>query len=274
MSFWAFLLMMAISLGIVAVICIVSERLAKGYVPIMIAAVLAGVTIIADITASAKLIELNFFGWELVTTAGIFAFPVILLGFDYLNEFYGKDAAKIGVWGGFMAKVYMALMLPLLLSDFLPAAGFALELQDASRIALAQGARIGIASIIAYFLSGFTNVYVYSYVNKLTKGTKKTIWIRNNVSSNVAMLFDSILFILLAFAFTLPWPVVFAMIWAGVILKWLCNWLDTIFLYAMYWFKENGIISGEHHKKHKDGDDISHSCPHCGYYGKEDAKIS
>lgn len=274
MSFWAFLLMMAMSLGIVAVICVISERLAKGYVPIMIAALLAGVTIIADITASAKLIELNFFGWELITTAGIFAFPVILLGFDYLNEFYGKESAKIGVWGGFMAKVYMALMLPVLLSDFLPAAGFALDLQDASRIALAQGARIGLASIVAYFLSGFTNVYVYAYMNKVTKGLKKSLWIRNNVSSNVAMLFDSILFTILAFAFTLPWPVIIAMIWAGVILKWICNWLDTIFLYLMYWFKEKGIISGDHHKQHEDGADVAHSCPHCGYYGTEEAKTS
>src|SRR5690554_200488 len=111
-GFLIFLMGCAISLGIVMVVCVLSERIAKGNVPIMIAALLAGVTVIADIMASAKMVELNIFGWQLTATAGTFVFPVILLGFDYLNEFYGKDAAKIGVWGGFMAKLYMAIMVP------------------------------------------------------------------------------------------------------------------------------------------------------------------
>lgn len=254
-GFLVFLMGCAISLGIVMVVCIVAERIAKGHVPIVIAGLLAGVTIIADIMASAKLVELNFFGWNIITTAGVFAFPVILLGLDYLNEFYGKDAAKVAVWGGFMAKIYMVLMIPLLLSDIIPAAGFALDLQDASRISLALGARIGIASIIAYFFAGFTNVYVYSYMMKVTGG--KHLWIRNNVSSNVSMIFDQIIFLLLAFVGVLPITVIGSMIFAGMILKWICNWMDTIFLYTMYWFKNKGIISGEHHMKRDQGVDAS-----------------
>ena len=249
-GFGIFVVGCLVSLTLVAVICILAERIAKGYVPVMIAGLLAGVTILADIMASAKLVDLQMFGMDLVADAGIFVFPVILLGQDYLNEFYGKKAAQVAVWSGFMAKIYLAIMLPFLISNFFPWSIYATELQEASKITLALGARISIASIIAYFLSGFTNVYVYDRLKVITKNKKKWLWVRNNVSSNVAMLFDNILFCFIAFGGVLPFEVVWGMVLAGILLKWMLNWLDTIFLYIMYWFKENGIISGEHHLKH------------------------
>lgn len=234
-----------ISLALVTAAIILSEKVGKGHVPVMIAGVLAGVTILADVLASGKLAELTFFGQVVTIDGGTCIFPVILLGQDYLNEFYGPKAASTAVWGGFLSKIFFALMLPFVLSDFFPAAEFAVEIQDASRIALNLGPRIAIVSIIAYFLSGYTNVLVYDWVNKKTKGGLKWLWLRNNLSSNVAMLFDNILFCFGAFYGEIPTAAVWSMVFAGILLKWICNWLDTIFLYLMYWLKKTGVIYGK-----------------------------
>lgn len=241
---WIFGTGCIISLALVTATIILAERVAKGNVPIMIAGLLAGVTVLADVLASAKLADMVFFGQTATIDGGTCIFPVILLGQDYLNEFYGPKAATTAVWGGFMSKIFFALMLPFVLSDFFPASPFAVDLQEASRIALNLGPRIAVVSIIAYFCSGYTNVWVYDKINKATKGTIGTLWIRNNVSSNVAMLFDNILFCFGAFYGVIPTAAVWSMVLAGILLKWICNWLDTVFLYLMYWLKKNGVIYG------------------------------
>lgn len=243
-GFYVFAVGCIISLALVTATIILAERIAKGNVPIMIAGLLAGVTVLADVLASAKLTDLTFFGQICTIDGGTCIFPVILLGQDYLNEFYGPKAATTAVWGGFMSKIFFALMLPFVLSDFFPAAEFAIDLQEASRIALNLGPRIAIVSIIAYFCSGYTNVFVYDWINRKTKGGLKWLWLRNNVSSNVAMLFDNILFCFGAFYGVIPTAAVWSMVFAGILLKWICNWLDTIFLYLMYWLKKTGIIYG------------------------------
>lgn len=243
-----YLLGAGVSLTLVTAGVIVSERAGKKYATLMIVSMLAGVTLFSDIMASAKLSELVFFKWHLTIPVGTFAFPVILLGQDYLNEFYGDKVARTGVWGGFLAKLFMAIMMPLLLSDLIPSGQF-VDLESAARFCLAQSPRMAIASIICYWASGYTNVYTYAWIYKTLGGGPKWLWVRNNVSSNVAMLFDSVLFIILAFGGTMPWNVLWSMIWAMVLLKWICNWADTLFLYLMYWLKSSGIISGEHHRK-------------------------
>lgn len=237
-----------ISLTLVTVGVLVSERLGKKHATYMIVALLAGITLFSDILASAKMSELTFFKWQLTIPAGTFVFPVILLGQDYLNEFYGEKVARTGVWGGFLAKIFMAIMLPILLSDIIPSGQFA-DLESAARFCLSQSPRVAIASIICYWLAGYVNVYTYAWIYKITGSGPKWLWVRNNVSSNLAMLFDSVFFIILAFGGTMPWNVIGSMIWAMVLLKWICNWADTLFLYLMYWLKRTGIISGEHHRK-------------------------
>lgn len=238
-----------VALVVMTVLVLFAERFAKGYVPMVIAAVLAGVTIVADIMAGAKFIEVNFFGWLMEAEAGTFVFPVILLGVDYLNEFYGKTLARFAVIGGWLAKIYMALLFPFLLSDYLPWAGFAVEFgqDEMAKIILGLAPRIAIVSIIAYLLAGLSNVHIYAWLMKLTKG--KHLWLRNNVSSNVAMLFDTILFVFGAFLFVLPIYVVINMVFAQIIMKWITNWMDTIFLYLMAYLKTKGIITGKQHKE-------------------------
>lgn len=245
---WIYLFGASISLTIVTLGVLVSERVGRKQATLMIVAMLAGVTLFSDIMASAKLSELTFLKWQLTIPVGTFAFPVILLGQDYLNEFYGERVAKAGVWGGFLAKLFMAVMMPILLSDMIPSGQF-VDLESAARFCLSQSPRMAIASIICYWAAGYTNVLTYAWIYKATGGGPKWLWVRNNVSSNVAMLFDSVLFIILAFGGTMPWNVLGSMIWAMILLKWICNWADTGFLYLMYWLKSSGIISGEHHRK-------------------------
>jgi hypothetical protein len=108
---------------------------------------------------------------------------------------------------GFASALLMSLVLGLV--GFLPsAAGW--EHQDAYMKILGQTPRIVLASLIAYFFGEFSNSYVLAKMKILTKG--KWLWTRTIGSTLVGELFDSIIFVSIAFLGVLPQELVFELI--------------------------------------------------------------
>lgn len=233
-----------LALVLVTATVIFAERssIGKGYVPVLIGCLLAGITILSDIMASAKLVSLVFGGREFTTTAGTLIFPVILLGQDYINEFYGQEVAMRMVYGGWIAKIFMAILLLVLLYAT-PAASYAQEQAEMANKVLGLTPRIGIASIVAYLISGTVNVKVYDWLRKATK--ERHLWLRNNASSNAAMLVDTAVFCTAAFVGALPSNVVLDISLTMIVVKIITNWLDTGFLYLMTYLKQGGWIKQE-----------------------------
>ncbi|MFW6030939.1 MAG: queuosine precursor transporter, partial [Halanaerobiales bacterium] len=113
---------------------------------------------------------------------------------DTLTEIWGKDRAKFVIKLGFAASVISAIMIKLAI--MLPSAPFWTN-QEAYQLILGSSIKIVVASMVAYLVSQFHDVWAFHFWKKLTKG--KYLWIRNNLSTAVSQLIDTVIFITIAF---------------------------------------------------------------------------
>ena len=102
--------------------------------------------------------------------------------------------------------------------------------------------RLAAASLIALIISEFTDIYVFLKIKK--KLGSKALWFRNNLSNNIAQLFDTILFITLAF-YALDKPVYDNLIFLSSVilpywlLKCFASAVETPFVYlGVKWLRE------------------------------------
>ncbi len=70
----------------------------------------------------------------------------------------------------------------------------------------------------------------------------KYLWMRNNFSTMVSQLIDTVVFTLIAFSGVFPWPVLVQIMITTYLLKWVVALLDTPFLYLAKRWKSKGII--------------------------------
>jgi len=92
------------------------------------------------------------------------------------------------------------------------------------------------ASIITFIISQTHDVFAFEFWKKKTKG--KYLWLRNNGSTLVSQLIDSVCFCMLAFAFVMPWKFIFSVIIAQYVIKASFALLDTPFLYLSVWIRK------------------------------------
>jgi len=101
---------------------------------------------------------------------------------------------------GFGAAVVMALVL-WIVQGLPPAPGW--PNQQAYQAILGVVPRLVLGSIVAYWAGEFANSYVMARMKLLTKG--RHLWTRTMGSTVVGQAVDSVVFIAVAFAGTLPW---------------------------------------------------------------------
>lgn len=89
----------------------------------------------------------------------------------------------------------------------LPAAPF-WQNQDAFVSVVGSTSRIIVASLAAYLVSQYHDVWLFHLLKRKTGG--KHLWLRNNASTAVSQLIDSVIFIVIAFYGVMPvWPLIF-----------------------------------------------------------------
>lgn len=167
----------------------------------------------------------------LVVPAGIIVFPLSYIVVGVITEVYGYRAARRVIWYGFGAN--LLLVAAIWIAMTLPPAPF-WENQDAFETILGAVPRIVAASLIAYLVGEFTNAYVLARMKVATRG--RWLWTRTIGSSVIGHGLDSAVFMTVAFAWIMPWPVL-----AGAILtQWLlkCGYevLATPLVYAICGF--------------------------------------
>lgn len=138
--------------------------------------------------------------WGLVVPAAVIVYPFTFLVTDIIGELYGKQEANRTVWYGFLASVFA--MVIIYAGLLLPAAPFMAEKQRAYEVLLGPNRRIVLASLVAYVCSQQHDVWAFHFLRRLTGGRFK--WLRNNVSTMVSQLVDTVIFISLAFWGTVP----------------------------------------------------------------------
>ena len=161
---------------------------------VLIVALFITCLLTANITA-VKLVQV--FG--LIVPAGIVIFPLSYIIGDVLTEVYGYRQARRVIWLGFVCNLIAALAI--WLGQILPAASF-WDGQAAYERILGYTPRLLIASFLAYLVGEFANSMVLAKMKLATRG--RWLWMRTIGSTLVGQGLDSLVFVVLAFAGTIP----------------------------------------------------------------------
>lgn len=187
--------------------------------------------------------------WVFAVAVGVLPYPMTFLCTDLISEFFGKRRANFVVWVGLILNLWVMFILWLggALPGFetidpttgLPQPDEAGNLPVFFQVrTLAFGAVT--ASMIAYLAAQFVDVYVFHFWKRLTKG--KHLWLRNNGSTMVSQLVDTVAVILVThfYAHALPLPPqgrslalhLSLFIATGYVFKFVAALLDTPVIYA------------------------------------------
>lgn len=185
----------------------------------------AGITI-ASVLAN-KIISV--FG--LFMPAGILAYSITFICTDVISEIWGKQRANQTVLGGLIAIVAVLILIQIGL--YWPKAPF-WNNEAAFQSILGSTTRIIVASVAAYLVSQFHDVWAFHFWKKKTND--RHLWLRNNLSTAVSQFLDSCIFITIAFYGVTPiWPLILGQ-W---IIKIAIALLDTPVVYLVVWAIRN-----------------------------------
>lgn len=163
----------------------------------------------------------------LVATLGNIVYASIFLATDILSEHYGVKEARKGVWIGFFFLAWATVAMQFAI-NFVPAqvAGGRFE----HLVAIFEFMpRIVVASLIAYLVSQHHDIWAFAFWKHKTSG--RYLWLRNNASTWISQLADSIVFTLIAFYGEVGVGVLIDVVVTTYILKLVVAVVDTPFLY-------------------------------------------
>jgi uncharacterized integral membrane protein (TIGR00697 family) len=160
--------------------------------------VIVGVFVTCLITANIVAVKLVDIG-GLIVPAGIIIFPISYIVGDVLTEVYGYKQARRVIWLGFTCN--LLAVVGIVVGQALPAAGF-WDAQSAYDRILGYTPRLLLASFLAFLVGEFTNSYILARMKVATQG--RFLWARTITSTLFGQLFDSVIFIAVAFWGTSP----------------------------------------------------------------------
>lgn len=185
---------------------------------------------ISVIVANIQVVQtVELFG--MVATLGNIVYATSFLVTDILSENYGKQEAKKAVWIGFFSLLAMTLLMNLAL-QFAPLAGdeFAGVAHEATSTIFSLMPRIALASVVAYVLSQRHDVWAYHFWRKRFSKDHQ-IWLRNNLSTAVSQLIDSVVFVVIAFYGVFEVALLIEVFITTYVLKFVVAAADTPFVY-------------------------------------------
>ncbi|TLS48669.1 VUT family protein [Paenibacillus antri] len=131
----------------------------------------------------------------LVMTLGNTIYATIFLATDLLNEKYGEKAAKKAVFVGFFALIASTIMMQMALVFEPTDTDVA---QDSLETIFGLLPRLALGSLTAYFVSQWVDVKIFTLLKKAFPKPGQ-LWIRNNGSTALSQLLDTLLFCSIAF---------------------------------------------------------------------------
>lgn len=183
---------------------------------------------------------------------GVLPYPITFLCTDFISEIYGRKRANRVVWVGLILNIWVLIIiwlggwinapeelneigtLPLTVIDGKVEVPYGYSFYAIR--SLTFGATF--ASMIAYLTAQFCDVHIFHYLKRLTNGKK--LWLRNNGSTLVSQLVDSVAVILITHFFAKGIPIdegkslyvqLFAFILSSYLFKLVVALLDTIPFY-------------------------------------------
>lgn len=177
---------------------------------------------------------------KLNASVAIFLLPFIYTINDAIIEVFGAARAKSVYRSGLVT-----IILLILFSAFailLPPSMRFKPTEKAYELIFGQSIRIAIASITAFALSDFMDIVIFEKITK--RIGKKALWFRNNASNFISELFDTVIFMTLAFyafnkAFADNASFLTSLIIPYWLLKCFMSVIETPFVYGLVkWLKK------------------------------------
>ncbi|RBP53058.1 queuosine precursor transporter [Arenicella xantha] len=187
---------------------------------------------------------------------GVLAYPLTFLCTDLISELYGRARANFMVTVGLVLNIFILAVM--WLGNALPAVDVAVQapwqtLPLADDVGLPNGTSVRgdvelfaliyattagavLASMVAYILAQYVDVFLFHWIKQKTKG--KHLWLRNNGSTIVSQGVDSVTVILVTFgaaivAGDMAWQAVLGLMLSNYLFK-LCSALaDTPIIYGL-----------------------------------------
>ena len=184
------------------------------------------------------LLDLGFY--KLNASVAIFLIPLLFSINDIIVEVHGAERARSVVRSGLLT---IGLLLGFIMfAIYLPPSMRFKESEPAYDTIFGKSARIALASITAFALADFLDIYIFSKIRK--KLGKSKLWLRNNLSNFAAQFIDTTVFLTLAFyaldkGFADNWGFLVSLIIPYWLLKCSMSVIETPLVYiGVKWLKQ------------------------------------
>ena len=128
--------------------------------------------------------------------AGTITFPFAYMLGDVLTEVWGYRIAKRIIWITLMCNIIMVICTAIGVG--LPSPEYLAETEQAYNHVFTYVPRIVVASLVGFLFGELSNAWLMVKIKQLTQG--RWLWVRTIGSSALAYLFDSLPFVMIAFA--------------------------------------------------------------------------
>ncbi|MDA3948123.1 MAG: queuosine precursor transporter [Spirochaeta sp.] len=196
-----------------------------------LAALFVGTIVAANLMGTKVIPFFTIAGFEFTASVGIFLFPISFLVTDIMAEIWGGKAVQSLI--GATVVILLVVLTATAAATIIPPADRFAANNDAYLTIFRSSLRITVASIVAFILSQTHDVWAFELWKRVTHG--RMLWLRNNLSTMVSQLIDSVVFMLIAFwmvgdRFTIGF-VLGSMVPPYYVLKVLMALVDTPFVY-------------------------------------------
>jgi queuosine precursor transporter len=229
----------------------------RQWVFLALAGLFLGSLAMLNLLGITRFIDLSFkvFGLDVpfIVAVGVLPYPITFLCTDLISELFGERRARGLVWMGLGLNLWVVFILwlggilpphPTIVPETgLPPIGFHGRVFFEIRL-LTFGAVA--ASMIAYLAAQFADVWLFHFWKRLTHG--RHLWLRNNGSTLVSQLIDSVAVISIThfYAHALPvdteaaiMPQLLVFIASGYVFKLVAALVDTLPFYGGVAFLRN-----------------------------------
>lgn len=175
-------------------------------------------SIIAAIAANIQVLKMtNYTFWNEPMALGTVVFSTMFAVDNILNELFGQQAAKKCVWITFLGYLFFSMIM--ITTIFHPSptdVSDGIDMSESLHNIFAPSFSLFLASVIAYLISNFTDIIIFSKLQKIFN--YKLLVLRSCISISIASFIDNIVFSLIA------WKLL-----STTYVSWHCLWWTYIF---------------------------------------------